>query len=136
MTDPRLNKAFDIKAPSWTVEINLSMLEPFYTQMGTSHFEAIPKFPSIEYDAAFIVDSNLTSLILESDIRRIAGEILTNIYAFDVYEGSGLGEGKKSIAYRMSFMDKSKTLTISDVDPIIKNIVKELSKRYGALLRG
>ncbi len=136
MTDPQLNKAFDIKASSWTVEINLSMLEPFYTQLGTSRFEAIPKFPSIEYDAAFIIDSNLTSLILETDIRHIAGELLTDIYAFDVYEGSGVGEGKKSIAYRMSFMDKSKTLTISDVDPIIKNIVKELGNRYGALLRG
>jgi phenylalanyl-tRNA synthetase beta chain len=134
-TDQVLKTAFDLKPSSWTVEINLTALEPFYTRMGTRSFKAIPKFPSIEYDAAFVVDSGLTSLRLETDIRSIAGELLTDMYVFDVYEGSGLGEGKKSIAYRMIFMDKSKTLTISDVDPIIKNIVKELSKRHGALLR-
>lgn len=135
-TDHVLNKAFDIKQNSWTVEVNLSALEPIYTSLGTPSFEAIPKFPSIEYDAAFIVESGLSSQVIEADIRRIAGELLTSMFVFDVYEGSGVGEGKKSIAYRMTFMDKSKTLTISDVDPIIKNIVKELSKRHGALLRG
>lgn len=131
-----LKKAFDLKHDAWTVEINLSKLEPFVSALGTTVFQPIPKFPSIEYDAAFIVDGNVSAHDLEQDIRDISGEILQKISVFDVYEGKGVGEGKKSIAYRMTFIDKTKTLTISDVDPIIKKVVKRLEQRHGAALRG
>jgi phenylalanyl-tRNA synthetase beta chain len=131
-----LKKAFDLKQDAWTVEINLSKLEPMISALGTKVFQAIPKFPSIEYDAAFIVDASVSALDLEVDIREICGSILQRISVFDVYEGKGVGDDKKSIAYRMTFIDKTKTLTISDVDPIIKNVVKRLEQRHNASLRG
>jgi phenylalanyl-tRNA synthetase beta chain len=130
-----LKKAFDLKHDVFTVEVNLSKLEPVVSALGAKVFQSIPKFPSIEYDAAFVVDSNVSALDLEKDIRDICGGILQRISVFDVYEGKGVGEGKKSIAYRMTFIDKTKTLTISDVDPIIKKIVKRLEQRHGATLR-
>jgi len=131
-----LKKAFDLKHDAFTVEINLSKLEPMVSALGTNVFQAIPKFPSIEYDAAFVVDSSVSSIVLEKDIRDICGSILQRISVFDVYEGKGVDAGKKSIAYRMTFIDKTKTLTISDVDPIIKKVVKRLEQRYSATLRG
>lgn len=131
-----LKKAFDLKHDAYTVEINLSKLEPLVTALGTKVFQAIPKFPSIEYDAAFIVDTSVSALSLEQDIRDVSGDLLQKVSVFDVYEGKGVGDGKKSIAYRMTFIDKTKTLTISDVDPIIKKVVKRLEQRHGAALRG
>src|SRR5690606_21106349 len=130
-----LKKAFDLKHDAYTVEINLSKLEPLVTALGTKVFQAIPKFPSIEYDAAFIVDTSVSALSLEQDIRDVSGDLLQKVSVFDVYEGKGVGDGKKSIAYRMTFIDKTKTLTISDVDPIIKKVVKRLEQRHGAALR-
>jgi phenylalanyl-tRNA synthetase beta chain len=78
----------------------------------------------------------VSAIALEKDILDICGKILQRISVFDVYEGKGVGDGKKSIAYRMTFIDKTKTLTISDVDPIIKKVVKRLEQRHGATLRG
>jgi phenylalanyl-tRNA synthetase beta chain len=78
----------------------------------------------------------VSAIELERDIKDSCGKILQRISVFDVYEGKGVGEGKKSIAYRMTFIDKTKTLTISDVDPIIKKVVKRLEQRHGATLRG
>jgi phenylalanyl-tRNA synthetase beta chain len=131
-----LRKAFDLKQDAFMVEINLSKLEPLVSAQGTKVFQAIPKFPSIEYDAAFVVDTSVSAIELERDIKDSCGKILQRISVFDVYEGKGVGDGKKSIAYRMTFIDKTKTLTISDVDPIIKKVVKRLEQRHGATLRG
>lgn len=134
-TDEVVRKAFDMKELSWTARIHLSVLEPIVSALGTRVFESIPKFPSIEYDAAFIVDSGISSIEMETEITRIAGPTLHQVVVFDVYEGSPLEKGTKSIGYRMSFMDKTKTLTISDVEPIIKKIVNRLDQQYKAKLR-
>lgn len=131
-----LKKAFDLKHDAFTVEINLSKLGSMVSALDINVFQAIPKYPSIEYDAAFVVDSSVSAIDLEKDIRDICGSILQRISVFDVYAGNGVEEGKKSVAYRMTFIDKTKTLTISDVDPIIKNVVERLNQRHNATLRG
>jgi phenylalanyl-tRNA synthetase beta chain len=68
-------------------------------------------------------------------IREAAGSILKNVSTFDVYEGENLGEGKKSIAFRLTFLDSNKTLTIKDVEPVVQIIVQKLEKTLGAKLR-
>lgn len=55
---------------------------------------------------------------------------------FDVFEGESIGNDKKSLAFRLNFIDPNKTLNIKEVEPIINRIVKALEKQFGAQLRG
>ncbi|MDZ7714806.1 MAG: hypothetical protein U5J95_01205 [Balneolaceae bacterium] len=68
-------------------------------------------------------------------IKETAPDTLQNLNIFDVFEGESLGENKKSLAFRLSFIDKNKTLTIKEVEPIIEKILKVLNKRFSAKLR-
>ena len=68
-------------------------------------------------------------------IKSKAGNTLKNIDIFDVYEGESIGEGSKSIAFRLNFIDSNKTLNVKDVEPIIQRVLKTLEKQFSAKLR-
>lgn len=133
--DPKLLKTFEIEYPAYIAELSISALEKILEKQPQKTYVAIPKFPSFEYDIALVVDKTISAGDLMSDIRKNAGALLTNIDIFDVYEGKSIGKGKKSIAFRLSFRDKSKTLTIKNVEPIINKILKILEKNHSAKLR-
>jgi phenylalanyl-tRNA synthetase beta chain len=61
---------------------------------------------------------------------------LLSLDIFDVFEGESIGKDKKSIAFRLNFIDPNKTLNIKVVEPIIQRIVKTLQKQFSAKLRG
>jgi phenylalanyl-tRNA synthetase beta chain len=72
---------------------------------------------------------------LEATIRKQAGKTLRSVSVFDVYEGKNLPEGTKSLGYRLVFRDDNRTLTIGDVDAIIRRVVTALETSFGAKLR-
>ncbi|HKJ34813.1 MAG TPA: phenylalanine--tRNA ligase subunit beta [Balneolales bacterium] len=133
--DKSLLKSFDLEFPAYIAEINLTALEKILEKQPEKIFQAIPKFPSFEYDIALVVDKTISAGDLMYDIRKNSGSLLTNIDIFDVYEGKSIGKNKKSIAFRLSFRDKSKTLTIKNVEPIINKVLKILEKNHSAKLR-
>ncbi len=128
-------KHFEIDYPAYAAEFSLTRLARFLEQQPDRIFTDISKFPTIDYDIAFVLDKNVSSGDLENTIREVAGDRLIGLRVFDVYEGESVGDDKKSIAYRLLFLDKSKTLTISDVEPIIQKITKLANKRFSAKLR-
>ncbi|MEL6151072.1 MAG: hypothetical protein AAFR56_15720 [Chloroflexota bacterium] len=68
-------------------------------------------------------------------IRQAGGDILREVQLFDVYTGESITEGKKSIAYSLTFQTDEKTLTDKEVAKIQKKIVKSAKARLGAELR-
>ena len=130
-----LLKGFDLDVPAFIAELDLTEL--FKTGRVTSGqvYQQIPKYPSFEFDAAFTVDKNVKAGELSDEIRKTAGSILVNIDVFDVYEGANLGDQKKSIAFRLTFLDSNKTLTIKDVEPVVQKVVQALGKKFDAKLR-
>ena len=97
-------------------------------------YNEISKFPSVERDLAVVIDKKIESQVIYDIIEKNAGKLLNEIQLFDVYEGSQLQEGKKSIAYRLTFTSKTETLTVDKVDEIINKIITAL-KNSGAELR-
>jgi phenylalanyl-tRNA synthetase beta chain len=130
-----LKAAFDLKQDAWMAEFHVTQLETLVLGLPEKTYQPISKFPKIEYDAAFIVDAHLSASALEQVVREHAGENLKEIYVFDVYEGKGIPDQQKSIAFRMHFLDPTKTLTITDVDHIIKKTAIKLEQQFGARLR-
>ena len=126
---------YEIELPAFVAEFSLSRIQEIKTQTEESTYEPVSKFPEFDFDFGVVVDSSVKAGDLLKTIRETAGDSLKSLDVFDVFEGESLGKNKKSIAFRLSFLDKEKTLTIKDVEPIIKKVLKVLENKYSAKLR-
>ena len=81
------------------------------------------------------VDENVEVGKIEKVITKKAKRILENAKLFDIFRNEKIGENKKSVAYSLSFRDKSKTLSDDEVNQTMENIIKELQKEFNAELR-
>ena len=133
--DSSLLEKYEIEYPAFVAEFSLNKIFQVRSGLPAHRYEPVPRYPSFEFDFAVIVESGVLAGDLLREIRNEAGKSLTSLQVFDVFEGGSLGENKKSLAFRLSFIDKNKTLTINDVEPIINKVVKALEQRYSAKLR-
>ena len=117
----------------YVMEINLDKL--FEKRVGSMKYKEISKFPSINKDMAFIVDKDMTSDTIMKEIKKSGGKLVTNIKVFDVYTGENVEEGKKSIAFNLTFEDNTKTLTDEEVLEVFNKIISEVEKKLSAKLR-
>ena len=132
--DGELLSTYDIDHPAFVAEISLTKLAEAVAGISSA-YDPVSKFPSFEFDFAVVVDSSTRAGDLMDQIKETAPDTLQNLNIFDVFEGESLGENKKSLAFRLSFIDKNKTLTINEVEPIIDKILNVLNERFSAKLR-
>lgn len=121
------------KEPVFVLEINLEKL--LANKTGKMKFKDISIYPEIKKDIAIVVDKNITSDELAKTIKSNAGKLLIKSEVFDIYEGDKLPQGKRSIAYSLTFGANDRTLTDEEVNPVIEKIVAGLEKSFGAELR-
>ena len=126
---------YDIEHKTYIAEFSLDKISEALAKHKAKSFTPIPKFPAFEFDFAVIVEQEVSAGDLMSSIKSNAGNTLKNIDIFDVFEGESIGEGNKSIAFRLNFIDPNKTLNIKEVEPIIQRVVKSLEKQFSAKLR-
>jgi phenylalanyl-tRNA synthetase beta chain len=96
--------------------------------------EAVPVFPPIIEDVAFILPEAVPAGRVEALIAQTGGEMLAQTVLFDVYRGEHIGPGKKSLAYRLTFQ-ADRTLTDKEVAQVRNRIAQRLERELGALLR-
>ena len=72
---------------------------------------------------------------IEKVIKKAGGKLLTNIEVFDVYVGENIASNEKSIAYKLTFLDQTKTLTDEEVMELFNKIIKEVETKCKAKLR-
>ena len=93
------------------------------------------KFPIAQRDLAFLVDEQVPVSVILELAKEKAGKNLKEINLFDVYQGKGIPENKKSIAFSLFWQSMKGTLTDEEVDLIVEDISKYLSKEVKAELR-
>lgn len=98
-------------------------------------YKEAPKYPGMEKDMAFIVEKNVTAAEVIATIKKAGGRLLQDILVFDVYTGENVGENEKSIAFKLSFQDPTRTLTDEEVMQIFNNIISKVESVHGAKLR-
>jgi phenylalanyl-tRNA synthetase beta chain len=98
-------------------------------------FEPVSPYPEVRQDLAFVVDETVSAAEVLAAIREAAGELLRELDVFDEYRGEQIGEGKRSLAFRLAFGSPEGTLTDEDVAPLRASIVDALATRFGAVLR-
>lgn len=112
----------------------LSMTKLYNKQIKPLKFKDASKYPEIVKDVAFVVDNNIESDTIKAAITRAGGRNLASCKEFDVYKD--IEQGKKSIAYSLTFKDDTKTLLEDDVMLVFNKIIKDVTEKLGAKLRG
>lgn len=91
-------------------------------------YKGIAKYPAVTRDISMVMSKSIMVGQVEEIIRKCGGKLLENLNLFDVYEGSQIKEGCKSVAYSISFRANDRTLADQDVNAIMDKIVKNLEK--------
>jgi phenylalanyl-tRNA synthetase beta chain len=111
------------------------MLAPL-VGMQLRKYSALPRFPKVQRDVAFVLDRGVSADSVEQAIRTAGGELLQSVTLFDVYEGEGLPAGKRSLAFSLELMSHQKTLTDAEIEAVVGQIVRTVEQTFGASLRG
>ena len=102
---------------------------------GTPQYVPPSKYPVVDRDISVVVDGAIRNADLEVAIQKQGGELLRSVQLFDIYQGKGIPEGKKSVSYGLKFGSSEKTLEDNEVDEQLQGILKGLAKEFNAELR-
>ena len=113
----------------YVCEISLKAL---MTKVKPIKYKEANKYPSVVKDLAFVVDKDTSSLTIYNQIKKSGGRLVTNIEVFDIYDM----DNEKSIAYKLTFEDPTRTLNEEEVLEVFNKIIKDVSSSLNAKLRG
>lgn len=99
-------------------------------------YEPVGRYPTVKIDIAVVVDEESRAGRVHQLILEKGGELLRSARLFDVYRGSQIPQGKKSLAYALEFGSPEGTLTDAQANQVLGDIVEALGDRFGAFLRG
>ena len=129
---PQVAAAYGIDAKVYTAEIKLDLL--FNIEKRKTTYKPLPKFPAVERDFAMLVDADTPVGTIEKAILSGGGRLCEKVELFDIYQGSQIPQGKKSVAYSVWLRSPDGTLTDKDIDDINARIIRKLESA-GAQLR-
>ncbi len=130
---PAVCKNYEIDEKVYLCEMDLNLLYTSATRVVK--YKHLPKFPATTRDIAMLAEDGVMVSSIEAVIRANGGKHLESLQLFDVYKGSQIPEGKKSVAYSLSFRAADRTLNDEEVNTSMEKIVKALKEEIGAELR-
>ena len=128
---PGLLKALDLPQGALLFELRLEPL----LQGKIPAFAPISRFPALRRDLAVVVDEKVSAAALLAGAREAAGSLLQEARIFDIYRGSGIDSGRKSVALSLILQDSSRTLTDEDADGAMQRVADRLRRDLGATIR-
>ena len=129
----KLLKEFDIEESVFLMEIELESI--YNLPEFKAKYKPVSQFPVVVRDIGFVVAQNIESVQIFDVIKKNGGELFNDAGIFDVYAGKNIADGKKSIAFSLSFSSPERTLVDEEVDASVAQIVKVVEKEFGAELR-
>lgn len=128
---PKLQNSLDLNGPVYLFELFLDKA----VQGQVPHFNEVSKYPEVRRDIAMVVGAEVTYAELDQAVKESGGSDLIDVNVFDVFAGSNIGEGMKSVALRLVWQRFDRTLQDDDVNRSFENIVTAVSNKFGAKLR-
>lgn len=130
---PAVLAAYGITKPVYLFELDAKTVMKYMAK--NFKYKALPKYPATTRDLAMLVATDVQAADIEKAMTKAAGQNLTQITLFDVYTGKQVEQGKKSLAFSLTFQSNDKTLTDAEIDKDIEKIVAKLRKDFDANLR-
>ena len=128
---PQVQKALDIDPRVYVFELKQSAV----AENSIPAFSALSRFPEVRRDLAVLVDENIAVGEMLAAIKAVTSKLVTDIQIFDIYQGKGVEEGRKSVAFGLILQEFSRTLTDKEVDAELEKIVSTLNQQFAATLR-
>ena len=119
--------------PAFVAELALEPLAAF--QRTTLKAAAPPRFPSVDRDISILVDETTAARSVRETVRDSRIPILVDLREFDRYAGKGVPAGKVSLSLRLTFRSLDRTLTDTEVQSAMDDVLKALKDRHGAVQR-
>ncbi|ABR47817.1 phenylalanyl-tRNA synthetase, beta subunit [Alkaliphilus metalliredigens QYMF] len=130
---PKVLENYDIDERCYCAEIDFSVLLELSRMERL--YEPLPKYPAITRDFAVVLKNDITVKQIEGIIKDNGGNILESFTLFDIYQGSQIPEGHKSVAYSITYRDKERTLTDDDVNILHDQILTQIREKLEGILR-
>lgn len=134
---PRVLKAMDVDGPVYGFEVFLDAI-PDSKKKATKTKPALDASDLLPLtrDFAFIVNENTGAEALIKAVRGVDKKLIADVSLFDVYQGKGVPDGKKSLAIEVRIQPINKTLTDEDIEGLAARIIAQVEKATGGILRG
>ena len=130
---PLVAQNYDLDCEVYCAELSFTKL--LQLRLPEATYVPLPKYPGVSRDLSFICDEKLTVAEAENTIIASSGKLLRNVKLFDIYRGTGVPEGKKSLAFSMELRADDRTLTDADSEAVMQKVLSALQENCGATLR-
>ncbi|HNI08988.1 MAG TPA: phenylalanine--tRNA ligase subunit beta, partial [Thiobacillaceae bacterium] len=129
---PRLTQKYGFAKAPVLFEIDLVPL----VEQAAPHYQGLARFPAVRRDLAVVVDAALPLGDILAAVVVAKPALVADFACFDVYQGQGVEQGKKSLAFKMLLQHTEKTLTDSEIEAAVAGVLELLTQRFNATLRG
>jgi phenylalanyl-tRNA synthetase beta chain len=134
---PSVLTALKVEGPLAGFEVILDNIPVAKTKpTRTKPLLELSAFQPVERDFAFVVESKVKAADIVRAAQNVDKNLIVGVTVFDVYEGTGIEPGKKSVAIAVTMQPRDKTMTDAEIDALATKIVAEVGKRTGGVLRG
>ncbi|MCL4499124.1 MAG: glycosyltransferase, partial [Chloroflexi bacterium] len=130
---PVVQRNYDISSAVMVAEISHDLLVAAASE--ERYFTEIPKYPAISMDVALVVDESAINEGIVALAGEEGGDLLESVVPFDVFRGGAVPEGKKSVAYTMTYRAPDRTLTDDEAKAVQSKIIARLERELGASVR-
>ncbi|NOY96633.1 MAG: phenylalanine--tRNA ligase subunit beta [Chlorobi bacterium] len=127
-------KKFDIENPVFYADFDWGQVL-FEQKNNKIAFAELPKYPAVRRDLALLVDKNIQFKSIKDIACKVEKQLLREVSLFDVYEGKGIPEEKKSYAVSFILRDDNKTLKDKQIDKVMQKFISRFEKELGAQVR-
>ena len=132
--DSQVAATLNIKKEVAVAEISFKELAGLILAKGAKKYEKIPKYPPVIRDLAFVVGSKTLYNDIKKEIASFS-QLVKEVKLFDVYEGEGLGENNRNLAFHVIYQAPDRTLTAEEIAKEQEKLIKILEKKFSAQIR-
>ena len=130
---PAVAKNYGMECEVYCCEISFAKIMNLLLPEVT--YTPLPKYQGTTRDLSVLCDEAVTVADVENVIEASAGKLLRNVKLFDIYRGTGVPEGKKSMAFSLELRADDRTLTDADSEGVMSKVLSALAEKLGAVLR-
>jgi phenylalanyl-tRNA synthetase beta chain len=130
---PEAETALDLSADHWLFELDLEKVLAYRPPRRV--FVGLPRFPAVVRDLAVVVDADFASDRIVQFVRQWRKDLVEDVSLFDEYEGAPIPDGKKSLAYSISYRAAERTLTDDEVNELQAELIEKLKIDFAVDLR-
>ncbi|HEX5360587.1 MAG TPA: phenylalanine--tRNA ligase subunit beta [Fluviicoccus sp.] len=128
---PQVQQRLDLQGAVFVFELSLEPL----LQAHVPAFRELSRFPGVRRDLAIVLDAAIESAEVLKTVRAAAGELLQDVWLFDVYQGAGIPDGKRSLAIGTQWQHNDRTLQDDEVKSGVQAVLSALEQTFNAVLR-